>query len=71
MAYHGEPTFEFRAQDKFMPAVLEFWADQVERAVLNTVSTDADKSRCKAKQARALAHTVRAWQTLNFNKIPD
>lgn len=71
MAYAGEPVFEFRAQDRFMPEVLEFWANKVEAAVANTVSGEADKSRYKVKKARALAHTVRAWQTLNYTKVPD
>ena len=71
MARQGEPTFEIRAQDKFMPEVLEFWANLVERSTANTINAEADKSRDKAKKARALAHTVRAWQTLNYTKIPD
>lgn len=71
MAREGEPTFELRAQDRFMPEVLEFWATKVESAVHNRISGEADKSRAKAKQARALAHTVRAWQVLNRAKIPD
>jgi hypothetical protein len=66
-----EPTFWFRAQDRFMPEVLEFWAMKVEAAVFNTISAEADKSKAKAKEARALAHEVRAWQTRHFAKIPD
>jgi len=66
-----EPTFTLRAQDKFMPDILEFWAAKVEGAVCNTISEEARKSKEKAKQARALAHTVRAWQVLNLSKIPD
>ena len=67
----SEPRFELRAQDRFMPEVLEFWANKVEAAVCNTVSQEADASRRKAKQARALAHTVRAWQIMNRCKVPD
>ena len=67
----AEPTFELRAQDRFAPAVLEFWADQVERAVQNTVSQEADKSRHKVKLARATAHMMRAWQAVHRSKIPD
>lgn len=67
----GEPTFTLRAQDKFMPEILEMWACLVARAVTGTVSQGADNSRAKVKQARALAHTVRAWQVLNNSKIPD
>lgn len=66
-----EPTFTLRAQDRFMPEVLEFWAMKVEADVRNTASQKADASRLKAKKARALAHTVRAWQTMNFSKTPD
>lgn len=71
MARQGEPTFEIRAQDRFMPDVLEFWAAKVEAATANHVSAEADKSKAKAKEARALAHEVRAWQVRNFTKIPD
>jgi hypothetical protein len=71
MAREGEPTFELRAQDRFMPEVLEYWAGLVERAVHNTISGEADKTRQKAKKARALAHTVRAWQVMNYTKTPD
>lgn len=67
----GEPVFQVRAQDKFMPDVLEFWAAKVEAEVANTISSDAEKSKVKAKEARALAHEVRAWQVRNFTKIPD
>lgn len=66
-----EPTFTLRAQDRFMPDILEQWAGKVEAAVYNTISGDADKSREKAKRARALAHQVRAWQVMNHSKIPD
>lgn len=71
MARQGEPTFEIRAQDRFMPDVLEFWAAKVEASVANTISNAADKSKAKAKEARALAHEVRAWQVRNFTKTPD
>lgn len=71
MVRQGEPTFELRAQDRFMPEILEEWASRVERAVNGTVTAEADKSRDKAKKARALAYTVRAWQVMNFAKIPD
>jgi hypothetical protein len=71
MARQDEPTFTLRAQDRFMPEVLEFWASKVEQSVNGSISDTADKSREKAKKARALAHTVRAWQTLNYTKTPD
>jgi hypothetical protein len=66
-----EPTFTLRAQDRLMPEVLEHWATQLEMSVRNTVSMEADASRKKVKEARALAHTVRAWQELNRSKWPD
>jgi hypothetical protein len=67
----GEPTFTLRAQDKFMPDILELWAAKVEAATAGTITSAADKSKAKAKEARALAHEVRAWQVRYFTKIPD
>jgi hypothetical protein len=64
-----EPKFELRAQDKFMPEVLEFWARLVDAEA--SARPSSDKSREKAKKARALAHNVRAWQILNHSKLPD
>ena len=69
--YTDEPTFTLRAQDRFAPEILEAWADRVERAVSNTIGERSDLSRDKVKKARALAYTMRAWQTLNRSKIPD
>ena len=69
--YPGEPTFTLRAQDRFAPELIEAWANLVERAVSNTVSSAADKSKHKVKEARALAHTMRAWQIMNYTKTPD
>jgi hypothetical protein len=67
----AEPTFTVRAQDRFAPAVLEFWADQVERAVKDTISDKADASRRKVALARSKAHMMRAWQAVHYHKIPD
>lgn len=67
----GEPTFEFRAQDRFAPEVLEFWATRLEQHVRLSVGDTADKSRAKVKIARAQAHRMRAWQVLNREKTPD
>lgn len=66
-----EPKFTLRAQDQFAPEIIERWAEVVEMATRNTVSSTADKSRKKVKEARALAHTMRAWQVMNWSKIPD
>lgn len=71
MAFPGEPTFELRAQDRFAPEILERWADLVERSVFNSIGENSDASKKKALNARALAHTMRAWQTLNHCKTPD
>lgn len=68
---HGEPIFILRAQDRLAPGIIEAWANKLEGAVSGTVSDNADKSRKKIKEARALAHTMRAWQELNFTKVPD
>lgn len=67
----AEPTFTVRAQDRFAPDVLEFWANQVERAVHNSVGDKADASRRKVALARSKAHMMRAWQAVHYCKIPD
>jgi hypothetical protein len=66
-----EPVFVLRAQDQFAPQVIEYWASLVAGAVANTVSSKADATKQKVVRARALAHTLRAWQTLFGAKIPD
>jgi len=70
-AREDEPLFVLRANDKFAPELVEAWANKVEMAVTGHVTVAADKSREKIKYARALAHQMRAWQTLNTSKIPD
>lgn len=67
----GEPTFTLRAQDKLAPETIEAWARMLEMAVHGVVSCEADASKQKIKEARAIAHQMRAWQELHFNKIPD
>lgn len=67
----AEPTFELRAQDRFAPAVIEFWCDQVERSVAMSVGDKADATKRKVKLARAKAHMMRAWQATHFCKTPD
>jgi hypothetical protein len=63
-AYSDEPVFILRAQDRFAPDVVEVWAAKVE-AVGKVGNGD------KIKEARALAHQMRAWQALHVSKVPD
>ena len=66
-----EPTFVLRAQDKFAPSIIERWAAEVERENGCRIGPEADKTKQKIREARALAHQMRAWQELNRSKIPD
>jgi len=59
----GEFVFILRAQDKFAPTVVEHWADRVQAA--------KGAATPKVREARALAHQMRAWQELNTSKVPD
>ncbi len=70
-ARSDEPLFILRAQDKFAPELIEKWAEKVEAAHFNSISEKSDRAKEKVKRARALAHTMRAWQELNCRKIPD
>ncbi len=70
-AREDEPIFVLRAKDKFAPELIEAWASKVDAAVHRIASSEADKSREKAKYARALAHQMRAWQEINTSKVPD
>lgn len=70
-AADDEPVFVLRAKDRFAPQLVEEWASKVETATHNTISDEADRSRLKIKEARALAHTMRAWQAMNTSKTPD
>jgi hypothetical protein len=70
-AADDEPVFVLRGKDRFAPDIVEAWANKVELATVNMISEAADKSRGKIKEARALAHTMRAWQAMNTSKTPD
>lgn len=72
-AAHDEPVFILRAMDKFAPEVIENWATRVDLATANFVNGtgNVDSTRKKIKEARALAHEMRAWQERNYCKIPD
>ncbi len=60
----GEPYFILRGQDKLAPQLIEAWATTLEN------TRDFGRS-AKIKDARAIAHEMRAWQERNFSKIPD
>lgn len=62
-ALMDEPVFILRAQDRFAPDLVERWAS-------NVMSAKGAPTE-KVRQARALAHRMRAWQELNTSKIPD
>ncbi len=72
-AADDEPVFILRAKDRFAPELVENWAALVERATSATVSGTGtvEGSRAKIKEARALAHNMRAWQEMNTSKTPD
>lgn len=72
-AADDEPVFILRAKDRFAPELVENWAALVERAISGTLSGTVahNGSSVKIKEARALAHTMRAWQALNTSKTPD
>ena len=66
-----EPKFTLRARDAFAPQIIDAWAKEVEAAVKGVATSEADKTRQKVKQARALAHQMRAWQEMHDCKVPD
>lgn len=70
-AADDEPVFVLRAKDRFAPQLVEAWANLVDSATANSIGSAVDKSRAKIKEARGLAHTMRAWQALNTSKTPD
>jgi hypothetical protein len=72
-AADDEPVFVLRAQDTFAPKVVEAWANAVDAASSAIVSgtEGVDATRSKIKEARALAHQMRAWQELHGSKRPD
>lgn len=66
-----EPVFVLRAQDRFAPEVIEFWASRVGQHVAGSIGDLPDKTKRKVSTARAKAHLMRAWQELNRSKTPD
>lgn len=58
-----EPVFILRAQDLLAPSAVEGWASRVDQ--LRGYVTD------KTREARALAHQMRAWQEVHTSKVPD
>ncbi len=60
----GEPYFILRGQDKLAPQIIETWATLLE-------NTGTLGKSYKIKEARAIAHEIRAWQERNFSKTPD
>jgi hypothetical protein len=64
-AHDGEPVFVLRAHDKFMPMLVELWAEMVE-----TVA-EVSGSKAKVTEARILARQARNWQAFNGCKVPD
>lgn len=61
-AADDEPVFILRAQDEFAPEIVERWALRLETVAGRTP---------KVREARALAHKMRAWQEMNGAKVPD
>jgi hypothetical protein len=72
-AADDEPVFILRAKDRYAPQIVEAWARAVDCDTFNVVSgtENIDATRAKIKEARALAHSMRAWQELNSCKRPD
>lgn len=62
-AADDEPVFILRAQDELAPPAVEMWAEGL------AVRRGNDDP--KVREARALAHMMRAWQQLNHRKVPD
>lgn len=63
-----EPIFTLCARDVAAPAVVERWIEEVERLCYAVGIEPPEK---KIAEARALAHQMRAWQTVNGAKLPD
>ena len=72
-AADDEPVFVLRAKDQYAPEIVEAWARAVSLGSINLVSGsgNVDASSTKIKEARALAHQMRAWQAINGCKRPD
>lgn len=63
-AASDEPVFILRAADRLSPKTIEHWASLLEASGVVGVSD-------KVKEARAVAHDMRAWQERNYSKTPD
>jgi hypothetical protein len=72
-AADDEPVFVLRAKDLLAPGLVENWANKLEAYDKSRVedSTVQMRRQAKIKEARALAHQMRAWQALNTSKMPD
>lgn len=70
-----EPLFILRANDKFMPDLLELWIAKVQEAAQTPTQGEAHdvvrKRSRKIEEARALLRQVRTWQGINGCKVPD
>lgn len=70
-AASDEPVFILRAQDMLAPQIVEAWADDLEAATRDEIGVRRSWYDRKVREARALAHEMRAWQELNRKKLPD
>lgn len=67
-----EPVFTLRGQDRYAPATIEFWAEQIDRLSNQGDHELVDQRRAKIREARAIAHEMRAWQArTGISKVPD
>lgn len=57
-----EPTFTFRAQDKFMPAILAFYAQLCE---------EEDASEEHIRSVAVVQDRTLTWQSINGCRVPD
>jgi hypothetical protein len=70
-AADDEPVFILRARDVLAPGLIELWADNLEKALQTNGASDPSRDSMKLKEARSLAHQMRAWQALHGAKLPD
>lgn len=73
--YH-DPIFVLRAQDTLAPSVIEIWATRLENTEhelhrKSGIAESAFQPSWKVREARAIAHEMRAWQERNTKKVPD
>ena len=66
-----EPVFILRARDVLAPNAVERWADELQMAMSSQGATSPARDTAKIREARALAHQMRAWQALHGSKLPD